>query len=223
MSWSKYYEYITAKAYRSLGLLCHTFTNTTSIPAKKLLYISLVRSQLIYGSQLWHPHFIKDITNLERVQQRATYFILNDYNSNYKSRLLKLNLLPLMYLLDYYDIMFFITSLKHPSPHFNILDYLKFSNSNTRFSTSNKLYHVFSPNNTLQNFYFTRLPRIWNSLPSINLNLSVASIKHLIKTAMWNHFIVNFNSDDPCTFHFRCPCRHCYFNAPNQNLHELTV
>ena len=77
LSWNKHYEYITTKVSRSLG-------NTNSISAKKLLYISLVRSQLIYGSQLWHPHLIKDVI-LERVQRHATCFTLNDYNSNYKS------------------------------------------------------------------------------------------------------------------------------------------
>ena len=56
---------ITTKRYRSLGLLRHTFGNTNSTLAKKLLYISLVRSQLIYGSQLWHPHLITDIVILD--------------------------------------------------------------------------------------------------------------------------------------------------------------
>ena len=123
--------------------------------------------------------------------------------------------------LTYIDIMFFVTSLKQPSTHFNIFDYLKFSCSNTRSSTSNKLCHVYSSNNAIRNFYFTRFPRIWNSLPPINLNLSIATIKRLVKSAMWNHFTTNFNSDDPCSFHFRCPCRNCYFNAPNQNFSYL--
>ena len=62
-----------------------------------MLYISLVRSKLIYSSQLWNPYLIKDIVMLERIQRCATKFILNDYTSSYKSRLLKLNILPLMY------------------------------------------------------------------------------------------------------------------------------
>ena len=106
LSWSNHFNHITAKAYRSLGLLRRVFGKSTSTPVKKTLYISLVRSQLTYGSQLWNPHFIKDVINLERVQRHATCFILNDFNSDYKSRLLKLELLPLMYQLDYYDVMF---------------------------------------------------------------------------------------------------------------------
>ena len=221
LSWNKHYEHIITKAYRSLGLLRRTFSNSSSTSAKKLLYTSLVRSQLTYGSQIWHPHLLKDIIVLEQVQRRSTCFILNDYKSNYKSRLLKLNLLPLMYLLDYYDIMFFVTSLKNPSTHFNILDYVKFSSFNTRSSTTNKLCYTFSPNNTSRHFYFTRLPTTWNSLPVINLNLSIANIKSQIKAALWNHFLCNFDSENPCSFHFSCPCRNCHNNALRQNFQEL--
>ena len=86
--------------------------------AKAKLYITLVRSQLIYCTQLWRPHLIKDILNIERVQWRATKYILNDYVSDYKTTLLKLKLLPLMYFLEIQDIMFVIKSLKFPTNQF---------------------------------------------------------------------------------------------------------
>ncbi len=82
-------------------------------PGKKL-YISLIRSQMMYGSQLWRPMLIKDVSNLERLQRRATKFILQNYVSDYKSRLLSLNLLALMMLYELNDIM--LTSKIHPSP-----------------------------------------------------------------------------------------------------------
>ena len=40
---------------------------------------------------IWKPHFLKDIANLERIQRRATKYILNDYyrsTTNYKDRLI---------------------------------------------------------------------------------------------------------------------------------------
>ena len=78
LSWTKHYNHITPKAYKTLGLLRRTFKSNNT-QTKKLLYITLVRSQLTYCSQLWRPHLIKDITLLERIQRRATKYILNNY------------------------------------------------------------------------------------------------------------------------------------------------
>ena len=69
---------------------------------KKATYIVLVQSQLMHGSQLWNPYSIKDITILERIQRRATKFILNDYVSDYKSCLLELNLDLLSVMVSYF-------------------------------------------------------------------------------------------------------------------------
>ena len=95
LSWSKHYGYILSKAYQQLGLLRSTFS-TSFVNTKRLLYLSFVRSQLTYCSQLWRPHLTKDILLIERVQRRATKYILGYFNSDYKTRLLKLRLLPLM-------------------------------------------------------------------------------------------------------------------------------
>ena len=186
--------------------------------AKKTLYISLVRSQLTYGSQLWNPHLIKDVINLEQVQRHATCFILNDFNSDYKSRLLKLELLPLMYQLDYYDVMFFITSLKYPSINFNITNFLKFSCSNTRSSTSDKLCpHLFLQQYTSQ-LLFQSFPKNLEFTSTNQLEPTYCNYQALSEISHVEPFpICNFNSDDPCTFHFNCTCRNCYFGAPKTN------
>ena len=98
LSWHSHYEAIVAKAYKSLGLLKRTFKHTTSPQVKRTLYLTLVRPKLLYFSPLWRPYLIKDIMLLERVQRRATKFILSDYSMDYKSRLINLKLLPLMYI-----------------------------------------------------------------------------------------------------------------------------
>ena len=51
---------------------------------------------------------MKDILIIERVQRHATKYILNDFTSCYKTRLLKLNLLPLMYMFELQDLLFTI-------------------------------------------------------------------------------------------------------------------
>ena len=47
-----------------IGVLRRVFSNIHSIKAKKDLYISIVRSNLLYCSPLWRPYQIKDIPNL---------------------------------------------------------------------------------------------------------------------------------------------------------------
>jgi len=116
-----HYSIIYSKVYKCLALLRRMYGKFRSVEAKRSLYLALVRSQLSYCSQLWNPHLIKGTTTLERVHRHAKKYILDDYSSDYKQRLLNLQLLPLMYTLDYYDILFFVKSLKQPSNHFNIL------------------------------------------------------------------------------------------------------
>ena len=64
-----------------------------------------VRNLLIAQLAIWRPYLIQDIIKLESIQRRATKFIMNDYTSDYKSRLLHLNLLPLMYVFEITDII----------------------------------------------------------------------------------------------------------------------
>ena len=152
-------------------VLRHTFT-CPSLVARKRLYFTLVRSHLTYCSPLWRPHLIKDIQNFERVQRRVTKFILNDYHLDYKSRLLRCKILPLMYFFELNDILFLVKSLKSPTPAFNIYNYLNFNTSTTRSGAHNKLIHKFVSSSHAYHFYFNRIIRLWNSLPYIDLSLT---------------------------------------------------
>ena len=210
LTWTSHYNKITSKAYRSLGLLRRTFSKVLAIATKRTLYLSLVRSHLMYCSQVWKPHLLGDIKLLENVQRRATKFILHDFTSNYKQRLMQLSLLPLMMEFELQDIMFFITQIKSPSSHFQLFNHISFNNNNsTRSSTFYKLSHSPSSDNLTRNHYFQRLPRLWNALPPVDLNQSLHTIKIKLKQTLRQHFHTHFNPDITCTFHFLCPCSKC--------------
>ena len=100
LSWSNHYNLICSRAYKVLYLLQRSFSMSNSIFTRRKLYISLIRSQMSYCSQVWRPSQIKDIRMLEGVQCRATTFIVgrNHSDLNYRARLIKLNLLPLTYM-----------------------------------------------------------------------------------------------------------------------------
>ena len=50
-----------------------------TVTQKRKMYLALVKSHLCYGFQLWRPHLLKDVRQLERVQRYATKFILQDF------------------------------------------------------------------------------------------------------------------------------------------------
>ena len=55
LSWTHHISKIVSNAYEVLCLLRRSFCSSNNTITKKRLYISLVRSQLLYGSQIWRP------------------------------------------------------------------------------------------------------------------------------------------------------------------------
>ena len=79
----------------------------------------------------------------------------------------------------------------------------------SRSASSNKLHQARSTNNTNNNFYFNRLPRIWNALPTIDLNEHPTRIKNKLSKYLRKHFLNNFNPAITCSFSILCPCINC--------------
>ena len=125
-----------------------------------------------------------------------------------------------MYIYDLADIMFFIKSVKFPSEKFNILDYVEFTSGSTR-SAGLKLKHNYksaSTNNVMNSYFYRivrRIPRLWNSIPIIDLSYPLTTIKFKLKNYFWNHFIDNFDSNNFCTFYYLCPCFKCMKTPAN--------
>ena len=143
---------------------------------------------------VWRPRYINDFTTLERVQRRATKYILNDFSTNYRRRLISLELLPLMYFLELLDILFFIKCLKFPDPSFPVLNFVSFSNTKTRSSSFSKLIHNPCSSRLSQHSYFSRIARLWNTLPPIDTSVPFSTIKFQVKNFLGSHFLANFNS-----------------------------
>ncbi len=218
LSWSAHVDRILEKTYRSLYFIKRTFPpKSTPTHIKKSLYLSMILPLLTYASQIWRPLLLKDIIALERLQKRATKYILNYSPIDYKARLIGLNILPLMYRLELNDIMLYVTSKKNPDSHFNINNFItpcSSSEISTRSQTAGKLKHNSVSTNSQRHFYFNRLPCLWNFCPPLNLNFSTSTTKSTLITFMFSHFHHHFNPNNPCTFHLVCPCNSCFSNPP---------
>ena len=220
LSWCNHYCSIQAKAYQTLGLIRRTFSSLIPVKVKKRLYLALVRSRLTYCSPIWRPHLLKDIASLERVQRRASKFILSGFSSDYKTRLISLNLLPLMYTYELTDILFLVKQLQSPDPSFPILKHISFVTSSTRSSSSSKLKWLSPQSNLTHHSYFCRIVRLWNILPTIDLSSSFQSIKLFLRKVFWSHFLTHFDPSVPCSFHILCPCSKCRL-APTTSHHSF--
>ena len=94
ISWHCHYEFIVGKAYKVLQWSSSAYFQMFKFNFdKNVLYLHIVRLCLLYCSPLWRPHQVQRIILLEKVQRRASKFIFNEYSTDYKSRLIKLNLL----------------------------------------------------------------------------------------------------------------------------------
>jgi hypothetical protein len=98
-----------------LGFIRRTSSDTHNIHVRKVLYLSLVRSKLGYASQVWAPQTVTDILSIERVQRRATKFILSVISTatTHRERLRTIGILPCSLLLAriFIDLVFLYKSI----------------------------------------------------------------------------------------------------------------
>ena len=116
---------------------------------------------------------------------------------------------------------FFFGLLKNPPDNFILSEYIHFAQSSTRSSSTGKI-TASSPCtprlnvNSTRHFYFNRIIKIWNSLPPLDLDCPMSSLKSRLKDLYWDYFIDHFCVDSPCSWYRVCPCNNCaLLPAPN--------
>ena len=215
LSWDSHIHFIIAKANKMLGLLKRTCPMLTDIKVRRTLYLSLVKSQLCYATVVWSPHQVALKAKIERVQRRATRWILRTRlgDTTYKERLQALHLLPLCYDREVKDLTFFYKAL-YGHIDLNITDFVVFSkHSNIRNCLNPRLMLKvpFCNSITFQASYFNRIVKLWNpickSSPSTCFS-SIATFKHHISVRYFSLLDSVFDIDRSCTWSaFReCPC-----------------
>ena len=128
-----------------------------------------MKSQLSYATQVWSPDKIALETQIERVQRRATRWILKQSVGmmSYRDRLLTLKLLPLTSDHELKDIVFFYKYLNGLTD-LNVSDFISFvSHGRTRLSNSYNLNTPVCKTSTFQASYFNRIAKLWNYICKI--------------------------------------------------------
>ena len=87
-----------SKANRMLGMIKRSTIHVKNSSTRRSLYLTPARSHLAYASQVWSPQTITMCMQLERIQRRATKFMLGlpfKTDIPYETRLASLTMLPL--------------------------------------------------------------------------------------------------------------------------------
>ena len=98
--------------------------------------------------------------------------------------------------IEWYDICGRILA----TDNFDIRNY----NTNTTRSGNHLTLHHHRTVSATHHFYFNQIVRLWYHLLVINVSTPSYVIKQNLKH-LWDHFIVNFNSDQSCSFHISMP------------------
>ena len=213
LNWSKHIDSITSKARRLCWLIKRSVGYNASTRVKKQLYVSLVRSNVEYCSQIWSGTSHININKLERVQRSATRYILNYPDSDYRDRLIKLNLLPLAYRREVLDVTFFYKILNNLY-HLNVKDFISFTYSNERLTRSSNdpvyLCTQMCKTESGKKLFFNRIVNIWNSIPyNIRNSDTISIFKSQINTFYKSLFHSTFDPNNMCTWTVSCACNKC--------------
>ena len=167
LSWNSHTDMITAKANRMLGLIKSKCKDLKDAATLKTLFCSIVRSNLEYCSVVWSPFTKRNIDKLERIQRRATKFILKS-NDQYDILLRELNLLTLEQRRFLFDVTFLFKAL-NGYMDVDFSQFLDFYCQEDRYSfrhfDNRSLKKRFARTNVLKNSFFHRMVDKWNILP----------------------------------------------------------
>ena len=164
-SWKAYQTNMQTKANRMLGCVKRTALTIHDVSVRKALYMTMVRNQLAYCCQVWAPQSV-NISTIERVQRRATKFILSlPYNTNisYKERLVTIDIIPICLLARISNMVYLLKCIiTNSDSNINIKKHVR----ETQTSTQGVLLDVPKCKTAaFQNSYYIRAANVWNTLP----------------------------------------------------------
>lgn len=184
LCWNLHIDKVVAKANRMLGLIkrsCRDFNDRKTL---RTLYCALVRSNLEYCSVIWSPYTKRGIEKIEKIQNRATKFILRS-DDCYADRLKELNLLSLEKRRLLADLTFLYKAL-HGIIDIDVEPYVDFYKESDYYSFRHNdkltLRMRYARTNVFKYSFFNRVVKTWNSLPlSIREATSVNTFKALVR------------------------------------------
>ena len=112
-SYNEHCDRTISRANQKFGMLRRTCNFVNDVKRRRLLYLTLVRSQFEHCSQIWHPNYSTFMDKFENIQKKCLKWVLFEeemsYNSNsvYIRKCKQVNVLPMSKRFVLTDIILF--------------------------------------------------------------------------------------------------------------------
>ncbi len=181
MSWGSHIASATTKATRVLNMLRRNLGRKAPQSVRETAYKGLVRPHMEYSSSVWDPHLEKDITRLEKVQNRAARYVTRNYDWQASVTAMKEDLQwpklqerrfvarhTLFYKAQHEQITLPVptstVNIRQRAPHTHVVPLIRANHNNYMFS------------------FYPRTVRVWNLLP---VQVVAAETTDQFRCGMW--------------------------------------
>ena len=194
LSWSPNCESCVQSSLRCFYQIKRNISSKTSLKSKIDLYCGYIVPIVTYASQAWYANK-SEMQQLERVQRKASAWILQTADMEYSERLKKIKLLPLSMYMELHDILFFfaVSARKYD---WNLEDYVeRITSKNTRQASRGGLQ---IPKTRLkkseENFWIRayHLYKIFSQLVEFNEH-DQTTLKNILTCIYWRYFDKYYN------------------------------
>jgi hypothetical protein len=186
LKFSPHIRNIVAKANSRVGLIRRNFS-TLSPQIFLPLYKTLCRPLLEYASCIWNPTSVSDINEIEKVQRRATKFVVGNFDLPYSDRLKRLNLDSLKFRRRRYDIIQ-VFRIVNGFDNLKVDDFFDFHDGPNTRGHPLKLKKPRARGNSRLHSFSHRIINDWNNLSNTTVSkTSINAFKTALKSEWANH------------------------------------
>ena len=209
LDWHEHHDYLLKKSYQMLGMTKRTCHFVFDRGKKRMLYLTLVRSNFEHCSTIWRPVNAVDIRKFEALQKRAIKWINCEEAYSYSDevyaiRCRQANILPLQLHFELNDLVFFYKIIYDLIP-VSLPAYISPHNGESRLRNTrmDEMSYVVNDNTVIPldtahsnskffKSFFYRTMHIWNSLPlNIRKICTLVKFKLEVKNFLWNKLLSN--------------------------------
>ena len=205
--WKEQCSKVLSKANQKLGMCRRNCYFVVDENRRRVLYLTLVRSQFEHCSIIWRPVTKTQINKLEGIQKRAIKWILREEYTSYSpftyiQKCKQLKIMPIEDRFDFLDLIFFFKIVKRFVP-VELPSYIVPYNGNSRLRNSHldnlsftSSIQPHSSTNAFAKSFFFRTHTKWNHIPyNIREIDNIAEFKSNLTTHMWEKIMAGLQME----------------------------